>query len=258
VPEQTKKSMNSTVNKALSIIDCFTIKNYQLTLEEISEHTGIPKSTVFRMLTSLEGHGYIKSLHSSKKTQYKLGYSFLEKGFMVQSNLSIRDYAQPTMLELRNKLNLNVQLSIQEGLDAVYIEQALSFRPIRLYPAIGRKVPLYAAACPRVLLAFMEEHVQSSLLEQLDFVKYTENTLATLNDIKENIKQIQQNGYSLSNGELVSGTVAIAVPIFYPFSNKVIAAISLIGLEDDFKDNLSSYIVDLKNASRKISEKVSL
>lgn len=248
--------MNSTVNKALSIINCFTMENYQLTLEDISGHTEIPKSTVFRMLTSLEQYGYIKSIVNENKTFYKLGYSFLEKGFMVQSHLNIRDYAQPIMLELRNKLNINVQLSIQEGRNAVYIEQALSFRPIRLYPAIGRKVPLYAAACPRVLLAFMEMEVQASLINQFEFIKYTDNTPANIAEIREIIKNIQINGYSIGDGELVPGTVAIAVPIFYPSSQRVIAALSFIGLKEDFNGNYTYYIEELKRASKQISEKI--
>src|SRR5690625_3666711 len=112
-----KTSRNTSIEKAFILLDCFTEKNYSLTLEDIAKMTEFPRSTVFRMLTSLESFGYIKKNIISKKTWYSLGYTFLEKGFMVHRNIDIRKYARDTMVDLRNELNMNVQLAIQDGLD---------------------------------------------------------------------------------------------------------------------------------------------
>src|SRR5699024_6417313 len=102
----------------------------------------------------------------------------------------------------------------------------------------------------------MEMEVQASLINQFEFIKYTDNIPANIAVIREIIKNIQINGYSIGDGELVPDTVAIAVPIFYSYSQRVNASLRFIGLKEDFNGNYSYYIEELKRASKQISEKI--
>lgn len=250
-----KTTRSSSVDKALLLLECFKEKKWVLTLDDLVKQTGYPRSTVFRMLTSLEDYGYIRKFKLSNKTWYSLGFTFLEKGQMVHRNIDIRSYARESMLALRNELNLNVQLSIQDGINALYIEQIQSWRPIRLYPAIGRRAPLYAAACPRVILAYMESDEQKSILTESKFKFFTTNTTTDQTEIMETLKEIRRHGYSHSYGELIEGTYAMAVPVYYPSSQKVIAALSIVGLESDFTEDQNWYVSKLKETSSEIAEK---
>jgi|SRR5690625_613154 len=251
-----KTSRSSSVDRALTLLDCFTEKNFYLSLNEITQKSGIPRSTVFRMLTSLETFGYIKNVKVSGKTLYSLGHAFLEKGMLVHRHIDIREYARDYLIELRNELNLTVQLAIRDGLDALYIEQIPSFRSIQLYPAIGRKAPLYSAACPRVLLAFTKDKEREYLLNQYNFRSFTPNTPVELADITKRLKCIRKEKYSISKGELFEGTIAIAVPIFCPHTNEVLAALSVIGLERDFENVIDSYISILQRTAFNISKEM--
>lgn len=251
-----KTSRSSSVDKALSLLSCFTEKSLNLTLDEIADQTGVPRSTVFRMLTSLEDYGYVKRVKLSNKTWYSLGYAFVEKGLMVHRNMDIREYARESMTALRNELNLNVQLAIRDGLDALYIEQIQSWRPIRLYPAIGRRAPLYAAACPRVLLAYLEDDEKNIIMRQSNFKFFTSNTPTIIDDINRLIEEIRKQGYSHSKGELFEGTAAIAVPVFYPSTTNIVAALSIVGLESDFHLDQEIYVSKLKEAALEITERV--
>lgn len=251
-----KTSRSSSVDRALTVLDCFTEIDFYLSLNEIAQKSGIPRSTVFRMLTSLETFGYIKTVKTSEKTLYCLGHAFLEKGMLVHRHMDIREYARDHLIELRNELNLTVQLAIRDGLDALYIEQIPSFRPIQLYPAIGRKAPLYAAACPRVLLAFTENKEQTHLLSQYKFQAFTPNTPTEMTDIIKRLERIREEKYSVSRGELFEGTIAIAVPIFCPHTNDVLAALSVTGLENNFENVIDSYISILQHTSAQISKKM--
>ncbi|MFA1821820.1 IclR family transcriptional regulator [Virgibacillus oceani] len=252
-----KTSRSSSVDKALLLLNCFTEKSYSLTLDDIAKLTGIPRSTVFRMLTSLEDYGYISRVKLSNKTWYSLGYTFLEKGLMLHRNLDIREYARESMISLRNELNLNVQLAIQEGVDALYIEQIQSWRPIRLYPAIGRRAPLYAAACPRILLAFLDKSEQNRILEHSDLKMFTPNTPKRIDEVKNLLEEIKQQHYSYSYGELFEGTISIAVPVFYPSTTNIMAALSIVGLESDFEQDHDIFISKLQKAAVEISDRIS-
>lgn len=250
------KKSASSIEKALQLLNCFSEKRFQMTAEDLVKTTGIPKSSVFRMLTTLEEYNYIKRTKTTHKTWYSLGFSFFEKGMMVHRQFNIKDYARSRMIELRNGWNLNIQLAIQDGHDALYIEQVPSWRPIQLYPAIGRRAPLYAASCPRTLLAYMEESERKAILNQAKWKKFTSATPANIEETENAIQQIIKTGYSISRGELIEGTIGIAVPIFEPVTNEIWAALSIVGLDKDFEKDTFYYINVLKETAKEIQNSI--
>lgn len=251
-----EKKPASSIEKALQLLNCFTEKKFQMTAEDLVQATGIPKSTVFRMLAILEEYNYIKRTKTAHKTWYGLGFAFFEKGMMVRRQFNIRDYARSRMIELRNEWNLNVQLAIQDGKNALYVEQIPSWRPIQLYPAIGRRAPLYAASCPRTLLAFMEESERIAILDDTEWKKFTPSTPVARKEVEKAIQQIAETGYSISRGELIEGTTGIAVPIFEPVSNHILAALSIAGLDADFEKEEYYYISKLKKTAKEIQDTI--
>lgn len=250
-----KKSLSS-IEKALQLLNCFSEKKFQMTAEDLARTTGIPKSSVFRMLATLEEYNYIKRTKTAHKTWYSPGFAFFEKGMMVHRQFNIRDYTRSRMVELRNEWNLNVQLAVQDGHDALYIEQVPSWRPIQLYPAIGRRAPLYAASCPRTLLAYMEESERNAILSKAKWTKFTPATPAGIEETEKAIQQIIETGYSISRGELIGGTTGIAVPIFEPVSNHILAALSIAGLDTDFEKDELYYISILKETAKEIHDSI--
>jgi IclR family KDG regulon transcriptional repressor len=251
-----KSSKNGSLEKALEIIECFDRKNPWLTLDEISKRTGYSRTTTFRMICSLEKFGYLRRKLTPGGIQFALGWTFLEKANQVTEQLDIRETAKVEMMGLRDETGLSVQLAIRDGMDAVYIEQFESLKPIRLYPQIGRRAPLYSAACPRVLLAFLPQKEQEKLLESFSYNSYTPNTITTPDQIKQELHQIREKGFAISKGELYEGTFAIAVPI-YDYNNSVVAALSLIGLEQDFPEkDLEETIQLLQEKAKIISNKL--
>ncbi len=227
-----------------------------MTAEDLARTTGIPKSSVFRMLATLEDYNYIKRTKTAHKTWYSLGFSLFEKGMMVHRQFNIRDYARSRMEELRNEWNLNIQLAVQDGHDALYIEQVPSWRPIQLYPAIGRRAPLYAASCPRTLLAYMGESERIAILHKAKWTKFTPATPAGIEETEKAIQQIIETGYSISRGELIEGTTGIAVPIFEPVTNNILAALSIAGLDTDFEKDELYYIKILKETAKEIQNSI--
>ncbi|WP_423800778.1 IclR family transcriptional regulator [Neobacillus sp. SAB-20_R2A] len=251
-----KSSKSGSVEKALEILECFDRKNPFLTLDEISERTGFSRSTAFRMICSLEKFGYIKRKQTSGEVQFSLGWSFIEKSHLVVEQMDLREAARDIMKDLRDETGLSVQLAIRDGLDAVYIDKIESLKPIRVYPEIGRRAPLYAAACPRVLLAFLPENEQTKLLIKFAYRPITEKTMNSIEQIQQQLQTIKEKGYEISKGELHEGTIAIAVPIFDHYYSAV-ASLSVIGLENDFSEGSIQQIIEaLNRCSANISFKL--
>ncbi|WNS76247.1 IclR family transcriptional regulator [Bacillus sp. DTU_2020_1000418_1_SI_GHA_SEK_038] len=253
---EKRESPVSSVEKALNILECFDSKNTWLTLNEISMKTGYSKTATFRMIKSFETYGYVKRDSTLKEAKFSLGWAFLHKANLITEQMNIRDLAKDDLIDLRNKTELTVQLAIRDGYEAVYIEQFESLNPIKIYSQVGKKAPLYAAAGPRVLLAYSNEQEQNQILANSELFAYTKNTLTDINQIKAELLKIREDGYAVSRGELYEGTMEIACPVF-DLNGIVAGEISIVGLESDFKeDQLEKCINDVKLCARNISLKL--
>jgi IclR family KDG regulon transcriptional repressor len=252
----TKISKSGSVEKALTILECFDIKNPYLTLDQLSNKTGFPRATVFRMICSLEKFGYIRRKETTGEMLFSLGMVFLEKEHIVSTQLDIREISRPYMLQIRNETGLSVQLAVRDGDEAVYIDHVESLNAIRFDPQIRFRAPLYAGSAPRVMLAYLPEKEIDEILDRTVIVAFTDRTKVDRRAIKEDLKFIKENGYSISRGELLKGTMAIAAPVFN-INGHVTACLSIIGLDSDFKEDLlDGMIQSLIKHSRAVSSQL--
>ena len=115
--DTNNKALNGSLDKALKLLAYFTSDRHVIGLSELSRLSGMPKATVYRLISTLKDHGFINKVSIlGKDNQYKLGLRFLEYGKLVSEDLEIRKIALPYMELLRDKVNECVQLIIKEKL----------------------------------------------------------------------------------------------------------------------------------------------
>src|SRR5690606_14789101 len=105
---------------------------------------------------------------------------------------------------------------------------------VRLYTAIGRRSPLYAGACSRVILSFLPEHEIERYMESTEFKPFALGTITDKERLLKTIRQAQKDGYTISHSELENYTSAIAAPIF-DHKGDVVAGISIAGIEANYQ-----------------------
>lgn len=145
------QNKNKTVVKSMDLLNLF-LHEPSLTLSELVSLSGMPKTSVHRMISSLEEMGF---LNRDSSGAYSLGLVFLEFGQLVADRLDIRKIAKPVMEELCREVDEAVQLIMRDGNEAIYVEKIEGTQTVRLYTAIGRRSPLYAGACARSILSFL-------------------------------------------------------------------------------------------------------
>lgn len=253
--------MSKTVKKALQLLDIFTEEKPYWKLDEISNYTGIPKPTVLRLLRTFVELGYLKRMTFQHEglvidgESYGLGIKFLEMGERVAGRFEIRQIAFPYMQKLQAQFNEAVQLITREQHEGVYIEKVESTRPVRLYTRVGRHAPLYAGACTRTILAFLQDDFIEEVLEK-PLIKYASQTPATKEEVLRLVKQIRKDGYAHSDSELEEGTASLAAPIFNRFG-AVEYSISIAGFSTNLpKDKVHHFLGDLWEAAAEISKKI--
>ncbi len=164
---------NVTLVRAMRVLDLFR-EHERLSLPEMAALSGLPKTTVFRMAGALEEMGF---LSRDDRGTYRLGLRFLEFGQLVTERLDLRRVALPVMQALRDEVGDAVNLVVRDGREAIYIEKVEALAPVRVYTRIGRRAPLYAGACPRVLLAYLPEDEQERYLQEVALVPIGAGTI---------------------------------------------------------------------------------
>lgn len=217
---QEEKRTVRAVERALEVLLCFA-SGREWGLTEIAGRVGLHKSTVHRLLATLEDKGFVTRDIATEK--YRLGLSVLE----LSANLSRSDDPSvvllPEMERLRDQLSETVSLYVRDRTERVRIQAVQSMQAIRRVATVGARLPLSVGASSKVLLAFAEAGDRGNIMTdaawpaQLDrdaFIKQLDDILAA--------------GYATSFEEREPGAAAVSAPIFNR-SGKLVAALSVSG-----------------------------
>lgn len=227
--------MNQSVLKALSILFLF-IEDEELSLQQIAEKTNIPKSTAYRLLSTLESEGMLYNVKTSTHdSRYGLGLKLLELGNLVSERLELRKIALPYMKQLAADINEVVHLVVKNQDKATYIERVNSGRALSLYTKIGRSVPLYVGSGPKMLLAFLEEDEIDSIIKEAPLMTFNQKVIDR-KELKKELKQIRSHFYAISISEQDADTTGLSFPIFN-YEDRVVAALAISGLSSRFEGN---------------------
>ncbi len=208
------------VERALDILLCFTDET-DLGLTELASRVALHKSTVHRLLASLEGKGFV--IRNPSTDKYRLGFRIWE----LSANLAQSDDPSivllPEMEALRDKLGETVSLYVRDGMERIRIQAVQSKQAIRRVAPVGARLPLYVGASSKVLAAYAgpdferEWRVNESWPEGFD-----------IDALYQQLADIRVQGYSTSVEEREAGAAAVAAPIINR-EGKLAAVLSVSG-----------------------------
>ncbi|MCK9858463.1 IclR family transcriptional regulator [Paenibacillus sp. ATY16] len=214
------KSNVRAVERALDILLCFT-EGTDLAMSEIAEKVGLHKSTVHRMLATLEDRGFVERDPSSER--YHLGMRMWELSAHLSSSDDQSVIWQPEMERLRDRLGETVSIYVRDGSERVRIQAVQSNQPVRRVAPVGARLPLYAGASSKVLIAYSDRFVQEQIFGDPAWLLAID-----LDQYKQQLEEIAQQGYATSFEEREPGVAALAAPIFNRHG-QVAAALSVSG-----------------------------
>lgn len=158
--EQDRRSPGSStiLDKAFAILMAFSADGRVLSLAEITQISGLPKSTVHRVLARLVAHGAVER-HGDG---YKLGLNLMQFGATSPAGL-LRDVSLPYLSELRRWSGQRVELAVLRADSVVCLERVDAVSPVSLN--VGLRRPAHTSAAGQVIMAFSGEPVPDGVLE---------------------------------------------------------------------------------------------
>jgi len=228
--------MVETLIRFFKIIDLLE-NSSELRLKDIAEKLDIDKSTIHRFLKTLLKYNFVRMNPSNKK--YSLGLKFLNIATKIIDSIDIRNIAHPYLIDLEEYSNETIHLTTFDGKRVVYIDKIESIKPIRMYSRIGNIAPINCTAAGKAILAFQKESVINNIIQDLDFIPVTKNTITDKKKFMENLEDVRNKGFAIDNSEHEENICCIAAPI-RDYSREVKYAVSISAIKT--RMNLSELI----------------
>jgi IclR family acetate operon transcriptional repressor len=194
-------------------------------MTQIAEQIGIHKSTVHRLLATLEHKRFVQ--RDPETGMYRLGIRLLQMAYLTLEQNDLRRLAAPFMQRLSEQNQENIHLAVLDDKDVVYLGIIESPQRVKLAAAIGQRLPAYATASGKAILAYLPEKMVHRILE-MGMPQLTPYTQVTPNAFFKDVYSIRERGFAISEQEFEDHINAVASPIFDP-EGRPIASVAVAG-----------------------------
>lgn len=232
----------TVLNRAIDILEVFSPDRSALSLRDIVRLTGLPKTTAFRILSSLVARGFCE--FSSATGTYSLGFVFLKYADLRRRQNNFHGVAAQTLRAIRDEVDETVVLTIRVGDTRVHIDSVETRKPLKRTAALGVPVPLYIGASGKVLLADLGDAEIDAFLQRIDLVAVQDSTITDKQRLHAEIARIRSLGYAESRGELVPGGGALAAPL-RDYSGRMVAAVDILTPQERYTDAHRATCIDV-------------
>jgi len=240
-----------SIQRALKILLCFTWEERELRLTEIAERIGLSKSTVSRLLSTLEREGFL--VKDPKTSRYKLGHSIYYLGLIARESLDLRAISHPIMTEITHRTQETTVLYLLDKQERICFDQVESPQSIKRILKIGDRFPLWSGATGKAILAQLDEPLWYEMQKQVKPI--TPNTIVDPEEFIAELRKIKRNGFAISMGETNAEVGCVAAPIFDE-QRSVIGCVSISGPTFRFPSDLDEFCRLIADGARRISKQL--
>lgn len=219
-----KQDSTAAALRAFTILEVVAQAERAVSLTDVMAAVGLPKPTVYRILSLLEEAGLLLREPASKR--YSVGPRLAQFGLEVMMNGSLRGERHAILQRLVNEVGETCNFTMLDGSEVVYLDRVETAWPLRMNLQTGSRVPLHCSASGKLLLAYLPKAQRQRLLQTLPLQKFTDRTIADRAKLERELDRIRAAGVSTDDEEFIAGLVCVAVPVRLAKS-KVAAAVAV-------------------------------
>jgi len=212
----------TAVGRAAEILKQFRQSRGTLSAAALTRRTGLPKTTVYRMLADLVRVGLLER----SGNDYRPGLMLFEIGEAVPRQRSLREAAKLHLSTLHEATGGNVGLALLDGFEVIHLEVFRGQEGPLVPQNTGGRWPAHASASGKAILAFSDlDDIQlPSTLR-----RFTERTIVDHAELVAELQRVRKRGVAFDYQEAFPGIVSVAAPVFGP-DEDALGAISLAGV----------------------------
>lgn len=245
------KSFIVVVDRVFSVLETFSVtRRSGLTLDEITQHTRLAKTTVHRLLYSLQKCGIVEQTVDTGL--YSIGPRFFELSNNALPYQRLIAVSRPFMQSLMFTFGESVNLGVYEDGKATQIYSVESAKPFRVAATVGEHVPLHTSSMAKAIAAYLPpQEVEKALLKQ-GLPQKTRNSIASREQFSDELDRVRREGVAHDNQEDTEGVICVGAPIF-SHGHQIQGAVSISGPAVRMVKQIPALEVGVKECAARIS-----
>jgi len=223
------------VQRAVGVLELLANSQKDASLSELSVIMKVPKSSLFRILVTLEAQKMVHQDHERKK--FSLGIKLLELGSAKLGRIDLNTIAKPHLERLAEETHESVYLGVLDHGQVILMQHIDNQDMWKIVTRLGTTSPAHCTAIGQVLLAGLPEAEVAKIVSERGLKRYTKLTITTEARLRRCLAEVRADGYAIVDGEYKPDLCAVAAPI-RDHSGNVVAAV-MIGLPSSRPDKKS-------------------
>jgi IclR family transcriptional regulator, KDG regulon repressor len=205
------------LDRGCRLINLLVEREDPVTLQEISEALGIPRSTTYELVYTLAQHGFVETVDADqgRNSMVSLGLRLFEAGGAYANRVSFIDEAQKVAEDAAAELQEVVQVAVLDGDHVVWVARAESpgASGVRIVSSVGGREPVHVSGLGKCLLAALPIHDARRRLGDGPLERFTPNTIQDVDEFLQQLESVRRDGYAVDDEESLVGVRCVAVPV---------------------------------------------
>jgi DNA-binding IclR family transcriptional regulator len=210
--EMSERYIIPSVDRALRVLTTLEHERRGMALAELGKLTGIPKSSLFRILVTLQHHRCV--IWNEEDKAYQLGSRLSELGNSFLEQYDLYQSAGRYMKALADQCQETVFLGKLEEGQVIYLRRMDSPRSATVVKKLGQRVPAHCTATGVAILAFLPEKEVDAILDSHGMVAFNPATITDRTALKRRLGVVRREGFAVVDGEYNEEVICVSAPIF--------------------------------------------
>ena len=227
-----------SLDRGLEILLIIGKSGKPLSLNDISEHFSLDRSSVFRLIQTLMKKGFV--VQESETKRYALGFRVLELSGYFTEYGNIERLMRPILRRVATHTHQNTHLAILDGAEVVFIAVEQPRDKITLNLSVGNREPVAVTALGKALMAFMEDDELRRFAGTIRFRRYTGSSVMTRAALLEELGKVREERVAFDLEEYKKGIVCVAAPVM-DHRRKIVYSMGISGPKELIMPHLDEY-----------------
>jgi IclR family acetate operon transcriptional repressor len=197
-----------SLERAFLLLELMAEEGGEVPLSRLAVGSGLPLSTIHRLIRTLVARGYVRQLPSRR---YVLGPRLIHLG--ESSSRALGTWALPHLTDLVDGIGETANMAMLDGDRVVYVAQVPSRHSMRMFTEVGRRVHLHCTGVGKALLAQLPRETARELVGRAGMPRRTPHTITDPDALMAELDRIEQQGYAVDDGEQEAGVRCVSVPV---------------------------------------------
>lgn len=210
------------VYRAVQVLELLSSSPQGMSLAQLAKETRVPKSTMFRILHTLQEHSIV--IEDAERKIFTLGMKLLDWGNAALSKIDLKTIAHSYLVNLAHETRESFYLAILDHDEVILIDHVDTPEVWKMVTRLGHRSPVHCTATGLILIAALSDEALEHLTERHGLKRFTPKTITSLSKLKKRLDDVRRLGYAVADAEYKPDLCAVAVPL-WDHSGKVTASL---------------------------------